>query len=292
MKLPATMAKKLLRLVAGESIPGSLKERPPLNRMVEEGVLTVKTIGRSKKHLSARNSGNLCNYVKNHFGIDDLQQYVEKLKQDDLSRSEAIRIASNSKVKRIRTFTGFPVNCYQPVKATLNNRQIVIEPLEGRFTFVHDFTQFVPSADITIVGIENVDNFKYVAKQAYLFEDCKPLFVSRYPQSKDLINWLQSIPNDYLHFGDFDFAGIKLYHNEFKKHLKERAVFFIPVNIEEILLQYGKRELYNDQVSGAKIENISEQPILTLLTLIHKYRKCLEQEIFIEHLKNYHRLVL
>jgi len=35
------------------------------------------------------------------------------------------------------------------------------------------------------------------------------LFVSRYPQtqSKDLLNWLQSIPNPYLHFGDFDLTG-------------------------------------------------------------------------------------
>ena len=47
----------------------------------------------------------------------------------------------------------------------------------------------------------------------------KILFVCRYPQSNDLIKWLQSIPNRYLHFGDLDFAGINIYLNEFKKYL-------------------------------------------------------------------------
>ncbi|MCA6071324.1 MAG: hypothetical protein LE168_02900 [Endomicrobium sp.] len=65
----------------------------------------------------------------------------------------------------------------------------------------------------------------------------RPLFVSRYPQnqSKDLIKWLQSIPNNYLHFGDFDFAGIGIYLNEYKKYLTDKAMFLIPENIEKFI---------------------------------------------------------
>ncbi|MFO7823917.1 MAG: hypothetical protein R6V72_08245, partial [Cyclobacterium sp.] len=47
-------------------------------------------------------------------------------------------------------------------------------------------------------------------------------------QSKDLIKWISSIPNNYLHFGDFDMSGIGIYLNEYKKHFPIKSQFFIP----------------------------------------------------------------
>lgn len=76
--------------------------------------------------------------------------------------------------------------------------------------------------------IEDPSNFRHLQKQRKLFGDIHPLFVSRCPQSKDLIKWLQTIPNRYLHFGDFDFAGLNIYINEFKKHLHDIASFYLP----------------------------------------------------------------
>ncbi|MCR4312904.1 MAG: hypothetical protein NUV58_01500 [Candidatus Roizmanbacteria bacterium] len=274
------MAKKLLRLISSESLPGSQLKHVMIKRMIEEDVIAVRTAGGLKKHLFVTNPENLKNYLKNHFGINDLLKYVEKLEGKEMTRSTAVKIASNSKLKRIRTFSGFPVNCYSPVNATLNNQPIVIQPCEGIFTFIYDFAQFAPSTDTIIIGIENPENFRYVEKQTYLFGNCKPLFVSRYPQSKDLIKWLQSIPNNYIHFGDFDFEGINLYYNEFKKYLKERATFFVPGNVEELLEANGNRTLYDKQ-SNRKKENITEDGIVKLLSLMHKYKKCLEQEIYI-----------
>ncbi len=281
MKISVGLAKKLLKLSAGESIPGSQLQYSAIPGMIDDDVIQIKIAGRSKKHLFVPNSKSLHNYIKNHFGINDLAEYVKKLEKGNLTRSEAVKIASNSKLTRIRTFKGFPVNCYHPIEATLNNKSIVIEPREGLFTFIYDFTQFVPDADITIIGIENPENFRYVEKQMYLFSNYKPLFVSRYPQSKDLIKWLLSISNNYLHFGDFDFQGINIYHNEFKKYLKERATFFIPSNIEALMESNGKRSLYDRQLN-CKIENITENGISSLLSLMHKYKKCLEQEVFVK----------
>ena len=42
-------------------------------------------------------------------------------------------------------------------------------------------------------------------------------------QSSDLRTWLQTIPNQYVHFGDFDLAGIHIFLTEFQKHLGTRA---------------------------------------------------------------------
>ena len=57
------------------------------------------------------------------------------------------------------------------------------------------------------------------------------LFVSRYPQSTDLRSWLQNIPNRYIHFGDFDLAGIHilrsgLFLGEIKKGRFEPSTAF------------------------------------------------------------------
>ena len=283
MKLSLGLAKKLLKLSSGESIPRSQLLYSAIQKMIDDDVIKVKIAGRSKKHLFVPNSEHFHNYIKNRFGINDIVEYIEKLEKGNLTRSEAVKIASNSKLTSIRTFKGFLVNCYHPIEATLHGKPIIIEPREGMFTFVYDFTEFVPNSHVTIIGIENSENFRQVKKQMYLFSNYKPLFVSRYPQtqSKDLRKWLLSIPNNYLHFGDFDFESINIYHNEFKKHLKERSTFFVPSNIGRLLKSNGSRELYNRQLN-CKIENITENGTSDLLSLMHKYKKCLEQEFFVK----------
>jgi hypothetical protein len=109
------------------------------------------------------------------------------------------------------------------------------------------------------------------------------LFISRYPQnqSKDLIKWLQTIPNNYLHFGDFDFAGIGIYLNEFKKHLANKATFFIPDNIDGLIKEFGNKKRYDEQKINFNTKPISETKLLKLIETIHLRRKGLDQEILI-----------
>jgi hypothetical protein len=171
------------------------------------------------------------------------------------------------------------------VDAILNGNTIQLLPQEGAFSFIHDFESFIPSADTTIVGIENPTNFRWIRQQRHLFENIQPLFISRYPQTQyaDVMEWLQSIPNPYLHFGDLDIAGIHIYLREYKKHLGERASFLVPAGLEQLLQQKGNRDLYNNQLHQLPDEGlITEQPIKEALQLMHRYKKGLEQEIFID----------
>lgn len=50
------------------------------------------------------------------------------------------------------------------------------------------------------------------------------LFVSRYPFSSDLVDWLALIPNPYIHFGDFDPEGIMIFQFPFKKALGKKSL--------------------------------------------------------------------
>lgn len=282
MKVPVHIAEKLLKLLQGEIIPSSLARHSLIDDLVIEGIIERK--GRIKKALSLSNNKALHTYLQNNYSINDLQQYIQVRNQENVLRSELVAVSSNSKLVKVRTFKGFLVNCYTPIQGTLDGKQITINPVNGTFQFIYDFEKFIVSPDITIVGIENPENFRHIDRQKYLFKDINPMFISRYPQnqSKDLIKWLLSIPNNYIHFGDFDFAGIGIYLNEFNKHLADRTKFFIPDNIEKLIEDFGNKKRYDEQKINFKIKSIQEEKLLHLIDIIHKYRKGLDQEIFIK----------
>lgn len=282
MKLPISIAEKLLLMQDGEKIPFSKVKHPMILSMLENGILKKQIQGRSKSWIYLPDKSKLPDFLKNHFGIDDLASYTEGIKRNDLTRAEAIALSSDSKLKSIRTFKGFLVNCYDPLECRLKDKKMNLHPQEGTFTFIYDFEDFVPPPKVTIVGIENPENFRHIQSQRYLFSDIRPLFVSRYPQSRDLIDWLQKIPNNYLHFGDFDFAGLNIYVNEYKKYLKDRAQIFLPSNLEILLSEKGNRTIYDKQKICFNLLEIDEKNVTVLLKLIKMYKKGLEQEIFIK----------
>lgn len=281
MKIPVHIAEKLLQLSQGEVIPSGKAKHALIEELVSERI--IERTGRIQKKLTIVDNKPLFLYLQNKHGINDLKKYIEVYQKENLQRNELVEISSNSKLKQVRTFKGFLVNSYIPIQATLNGKPITINFTEGTFQFIYDFENFIPDENVTIVGIENPENFRYIEKQKHLFKEIQPLFISRYPQnqSKDLVKWLQSIPNNYLHFGDFDFAGIGIYLNEFKKLLEKKALFFVPNNIEELIKLNGNRKLYNEQNINFKVELINERDLLKLIETIHKYRKGLEQEILI-----------
>lgn len=282
MKVPLHIAEKLLKLSLGDTIPDSSAKHSLINDLVAEGIIERK--GRIKKTLYLYDSEALFTYLKNKHSINNLSDYIDAIKKENSTRSEMIVAASDSKLKAVRTFKGFLINSYVPIKEKLNDQIITIEPVKGIFQFIYDFENFNIPKDVTIVGIENPENFRYVENEKYLFNDITPIFfVSRYPQgqSRDLLRWLRAMPNNYVHFGDFDFSGIGIYLNEYKKYLKERAHFYIPDDIEQLIKKYGNRKGYNVQKLNFDVSSIHEETLVKLIGTIHKHRKGLEQEVLI-----------
>ena len=72
-----------------------------------------------------------------------------------------------------------------------------------------------------------------------------------------------------------------IYLNEYKKYLSDKATFFVPEYIEQRIENYGNKELYNNQKINFDLKTITDTNLLKLIYCIHKYRKGLEQEIFI-----------
>lgn len=281
MKLSLKIAKILDRLKEGETIPASSAKNKLIDNLVSENILLRK--GKHRKTVELLNKTGLDNYLANQLQIFDLEEYISALENEEASRADLVKITTDSKVSKERAFKGFLVNSYQPVHARLNNNDFIIHPQKGSFVFVYDYETFKIPEETTVVGVENAKNFSNIHSQQYLFKDIRPLFISRYPQNqnKDFIRWMKSVPNSYLHFGDFDFAGIGIYLNEYKKHLSKKASFFIPKNIRDDIKNRGNRTRFNLQKMNFDIKSIDESGILDLIKIIEEEKKGLDQEFYI-----------
>ena len=85
MKLPISIAEKLIAMLNGEKIPFSKVKHSVTDSMIDNGILKKQIQGRSKTLVYLTNRNELFAYLKNHFGIDSLENYVEALSEIDLS---------------------------------------------------------------------------------------------------------------------------------------------------------------------------------------------------------------
>ena len=281
MSLSKNQIQQLQRLLRGETIAWSSLNTDMRNTLIGEDLIIIKT-NRSRKSIYVPNAEALKMFLEHHFEELRGMDWRSEDFSTAISRSELAANSGNSKTKEIRSCPGFMVNSYDPVYAKLNGKDIVIAPHEGTMLFVADWDQFEIPKEVLVVGIENMENFRRIREQRHLFPTDRPiLFVSRYPQSTDLRNWLQNISNDYLHFGDFDLAGMRIYEKEFFKYLGNRASFFIPKDIEYRIAN-GSSERYNAQYAKFKNYMPQDDKLLYLFNIINRYHRCYDQEGYID----------
>lgn len=281
--IPLSLAQKLHKLASGELMPASRLKHTITDELIAEGILAKRIVGRTKVWLFIPDATAFSNYLFTRWAITDLGLYIDTLVNTDATRAQLVAAAGNSKLLPKRSFQGFLINSYMPVGATLHGQSIIICPPPGTFHFIHDFAAFIPDPAAVIIGVENAENFAHANLLSYLFPGIAVLFVSRYPQSqgKDLIQWLSNLPNQYWHMGDYDFAGINIYMQEYKKYLGGRATFFIPPNIGTLLDKFGNAALYDTQQLHAF--DCAEPGLQALIGLLHQSKKCLEQEALLLH---------
>lgn len=270
-------------LLAGEQVAGSKLNSKLLDELLSEGMLLVISHGSRKSYL-ARDTDALKRFL-----VDKDESYrILEVNIPDTRASMAME-TGNSKLATVRSCPGFPINSYEPIECFLCGEPFLVNPQEGSFLFVSDWENFTIPEDVVIIGIENMENFRMIRKQRELFEKYlkahdfsnRVLFVSRYPQSSDLRRWLCSIPNYYLHFGDFDLAGINIFLLEFHQYLgKERSSYLIPDDIK-FRLQSGSRKRYDEQYNYFKDIKSDLFELQQLITLIHRERKAYDQEGYI-----------
>ena len=265
-------------LLVGEQVAGSKLSSRLIDELMAEGLLSVVTRG-SRKSYRARDIEAMKRYL-----IDKDESYRMLEVSVSGTRASLAIETGNSKLVPVRSCPGFPINTYEPITCLLNGHEMIVAPKEGSFLFIADWQSFTIPQDVIVVGVENMENFRKIRQQRALFEQtigsARLLFVSRYPQSNDLRSWLQSIPNRYVHFGDFDLAGISIFLTEFHAYLGERSSFFIPSDIEQ-RLPNGSVERYNAQYLKFKYLSTDIPALQHLIDTINMYHRCYDQEGYI-----------
>jgi hypothetical protein len=266
----------------GKSIASSTLRKDFAETLLAEGLLTVQTHG-SRRAFRAIDAIALKNFLQTHY--EELRTVGDRNLDFYETRSEQAVETGNSKLVTVRSCPGFPVNSYEPIICSLSGNDFVINPPEGSFVFIDNWQHFTIPEDVVVMGIENMENFRMIRHQRKLFEsvlgDVPLLFVSRYPQSQDLRNWLIGIPNKYVHFGDFDLAGIHIFLTEFYKYLGNRSEFLVPSDIEQRLAK-GSPVRYNKQYGKYCALRTDIQYLQLLIDLINKYHRGYDQEGYID----------
>lgn len=271
-------------LIEGQQVASSKLNERLVNELMDEGLLFVE-VHSSRKSYRARDVEALKRFL-----IDKDESYRILETQSSDNRASMAANTGNSKLKTVRSCPGFPVNSYEDIVCTLGGKEIVVHPPEGSFQYICLWEDFKIPADVIVIGIENMENFRWIRKQRKFFQDylqqrglpTKVIFVSRYPQSTDLRNWLCSIPNYYLHFGDFDLAGINIFLAEFRQYIgKDRTSFLIPDDIPS-RLKSGSNQRYDNQYERYNRLQSEDNDLQKLINLIHAERKAYDQEGYIE----------
>lgn len=283
MKITKGLIQNLLRLVSGETVPSSsLRFFKEIDEMRADGVLTVVARG-SRRSYKCADTKQFRDYLASNYSLTDLEGTLAMLEENETSRSEQVQLTGDSKFVRSRAMKGFLVNSYEPIKAMLNNSPFEIRPPEGSYAFIYDYENFCIPEDVLVMGIENSENFRRIRQQQWLFNKMYPgrslLFVSRYPQneSHDLVKWLAGIQNEYVHFGDLDLAGIRIFLTEFHRYLGSRSSFLIPPDYET-RISNGSRERYDAQLPYTKQLTTDDPNLKQLIDCIHKFHRGYDQE--------------
>ena len=287
MKMTKTLIKLLIKLADGKSVPASSLNTEMAQQMCQDRILVVVPHG-SRQSFRATDVNTFRHYLASQYDIRDLEAQLSIMESEQIDRASQVRVSGDSKMIRHRTFHGFLVNSIQPIPALLNDVSITVSPPDGSYLFISDFQHFSIPRDVIVVGVENSENFRHVKRLQHFFEkhlskDVRLLFVNRYPQDqhRDLINWLKSIPNHYVHFGDLDLAGLAIYQNEYYHYLGDKCSFLIPEDYEERISQ-GSRKRYNDQLHQYGKMKTEDTRIADVLSCIHHYHRGYDQEGYIE----------
>lgn len=270
-------------LMDGEQVAGSKLSNKLLEELLAEGLLLVNSHG-SRKSYRARDTEALKRFL-----IDKDEDYrILEVDASD-SRASMAKETGNSKLMMLRSCPGFLINSYENIECLLNGKPFLVNPQEGCFIFISDWERFSIPEDVVVIGVENMENFRMIRKQRVFFEKYlithglskKVIFVSRYPQSTDLRKWLCTIPNHYLHFGDFDLAGINIFLSEFQQFIgKERSSYLIPNDVES-RLKSGSRKRYDEQYCRYKDIKSDICELQQLIDIINRERKAYDQEGYI-----------
>jgi hypothetical protein len=248
-----------------------------LKQFCDDGIFQKLPAGGRRVNYICSDSMSLYNYLTAQFDIISLEKYVREFETDSADGERSLYTSRSTKTFRGKSLQGFFIRAFHS-EIVVSGITIPSVP-QGSELFIHQPEKLGISQNALVVGIENPECFLKFEKLAHLFPQKELIIVMRY-LSNSPNKWLMTITNSYLHFGDFDPAGLHIYIREYRNHLPASGCnIFIPTNIEKLIDQYGISTLYDQQIHLLKNIDFQLYPeVEGLMRLLKKHRKGLEQE--------------
>ena len=213
--------------------------------------------------------------------IEDLDYFIEE-ENEPKSRDEIADNYSHTKRVESKSFNGLMISVFDKLEVNYNDKKQYFYALEGSGLFLHYTSKLQLDDDVIVVGVENPQVVWYINNYKHLFEnDKKYLFlcISEYKTTYQY-KWLESFSGEYIHFGDFDLAGINIYLNTIVPKLKKAKShsFLIPKNIYEIIKKKNYMLDYSNQTKYLNITSKEDKNLQKLIEFIKSHKITIEQE--------------
>ena len=277
-ELPLTFLRCLYRLSLGEELKASeISSKSLLGKFIDDGLIKERAISKHRRVYKCVNTPSLHNYLHAQYEILSLKNYIHLKESSESDGQQSLQATKSTKVFRGRSLQGFFIKAFD-TSLVIADKELQKMPSGIEF-FIHQPEKLKLSDTAMVIGVENPECFVKFDQIRQLFPQKELIVIMRY-MSMSPNKWLSSISNTYLHFGDFDPAGIAIYIHEYRNKLgAKRCQFFVPENIEYLMKEYGSTSLYDKQINQLKSYNQSDYPeIQHLIKVLNKYQMGLEQE--------------
>ena len=281
MKISKANFLALISLIENKSITASkLKNKALVEALQANGAIKYKKTFAKRATMHLLKEENIFLLLKNHsYNIstkEQINQYINEFFKKEIPRDELQKWRGDTKVKDSKAFLGLYINAFEKLELTLALEPFFFTPTYGTSQFLFHTQKLEVSNDVTIVGVENYQVLWFIQDYSYLFKEKKLLFVMINPF---MLEWIQTQTNEYIHFGDYDIAGIGIYYNKMIPRLQNAKKYsmLIPEDIEKHIKNSTNFKLYEEQKHLLNIQ-IKDDDIQILYDLLKKYRVGFEQE--------------
>ena len=268
---------------------GSITEGKFKNKNIVKGLKLNGSVTPSRrgtiKYINLVKEKNIFLFLKNNDyninSIEEIDNYIKNIIDANPSRDKIQQYHNDTKAVSSKSMHGLYVSSLQAIDIKLDNEILSIIPKVGLGYFLFHTQKIELFEDTVVVGVENYQVLWFAKRYAEFFSNKNVLFVVTTPY---MIEWISNIENEYIHFGDYDLAGINIYLNKIVPKLKKSKKFsmFIPENIEYLIDKYGSSELYEKQKQYTNLLTNDEE-IIRLIEIITKFKKGFEQEVLSLH---------
>lgn len=257
----------------------SFNNREIAKQLILNGSVTSSRKG-TIKYINLAKKENIFLLLKNHnYNIgstEEIDSYIKNIFDNDPSRDIIQQHHNSSKAKTSKSMHGLYVSPLQKLDVILNGEPVSILPNDGLGYFFFHTENIELFEDTVVVGVENYQIVWFAKKYTEFFTKPNILFVVITPY---MLEWISSLENEYIHFGDYDLAGVNIYLNKVLPRLlkSKKCSMFIPHNIEQLIEKYGNSELYEKQKQYKNLLS-NDAEINSLVEVIVKFKKGIEQE--------------